>query len=115
MNEQTYQPGDWVVYQKSKVSPHPGPRAHDIHPTRRGDDYSYVVDKYWIVDQVLENGEIILRTPGGKSHQLVVSDPDLRPATFLERWLRRDRFVEAEKKSTESKSSHPGMEQIRAS
>lgn len=98
MSRTDYQPGDWVVYRKSKVSSSPGPRANDVHPTRSGDNYTYVVEKYWVVDAVLADGTVKLRTPGGKTHELPAEDPDLRPANFLERWLRRDRFVKAEQK-----------------
>lgn len=95
MSQNHYQSGDWVVYRKSKVSSTPGPRAHDVHPTRGGDDYSYIVDKYWVVAQVLENDNLLLRTPGGKEHVISAEDPDLRPAGLLERWFKKQRFVEA--------------------
>ena len=113
MSKKDYQPGDWVVYRKSKVSSTPGPRAHDVHPTKGGDDYTYIVDKYWVVAKVLEDGQLVLRTPRGKTHQIQPTDPDLRPASFLERWFRRARFVEAERSN--SPEPAPAMNQVRAS
>ena len=83
-----FQPGDIVVYAKEKHSTHPGPRARNVRPARRGEDYAYVVDKYWVV--VSNDGERLeLRTPGGKIHRIAPEDPHLRLATWRERiWLR---------------------------
>ena len=53
-------PGDPVVYQLSKVSTDPGPRAHDVHPAEFGETYQYLVDKYWKVADVLADGMVVL-------------------------------------------------------
>jgi len=49
-------PGDVVVYRKHKHTTHPGPRARQVDPSSKGDYYTYVVDKFWVVGQVLGNG-----------------------------------------------------------
>ena len=88
-----FQVGDKVVYTKTKTSTHPGPRAQDIHPATQGESYRYVVDKYWRVANILEGGgrlEIVTRT--GKRRELSADDPNLRKATWLERWRLRNRF-----------------------
>ncbi|MCA9036574.1 MAG: hypothetical protein KDA91_15670 [Planctomycetaceae bacterium] len=75
-----------------KRSRHPGPRARSIHPAQMGDDYAYVVDKFWVVDAVGDDGTIHLKTRRGKTRSVPASDPLLRKATWWERWWHRNRF-----------------------
>lgn len=89
--------GDWVIYRKSKQSPVPGPRAQQVLPSRGGDHYSYVVDKFWIVSEVLKGNRVRLKTRRGKEHVLPIDDPNLRLARFWERWLYRHRFEDVER------------------
>lgn len=93
----TFQPGDWVVYSKTKHSTRPGPRATEISPSQAGDTYSYVVDKYWVVTEV-RDGRIRVRTRRGKQHEVDLDDPNLHRATWWERLRYRSRFraIEAE-------------------
>jgi hypothetical protein len=91
-----YRAGDWVVYRKAKYGPHPGPRAHGVRPSSKGDQYSYTVDKYWVVEEVLPDGRLVLRTRRGKRHEMSSTDPDLRPASWYHRLLLRSRFVAGE-------------------
>ena len=79
-----FAPGDWVIYRKSKRSPVPGPRAKQIAPSVHGDDYGYVVDKFWIVQEVLPDGRLRLRTRRGKDHQIAPDDPNLRRPRWWE-------------------------------
>ena len=88
----TYNVGDCVIYRKTKHSTHPGPRAHSINPNPHGDEYTYVVDKFWVVEEVLPEGQMILRTRRGKQHTVSVDDPNLRKANIWERFWHRDRF-----------------------
>ncbi|WP_203328859.1 hypothetical protein [Candidatus Laterigemmans baculatus] len=90
----SYSPGDWVIYRKSKRSAAPGPRAQDVMAAQKGEKYSYVVEKFWIVDAVLPGNQLRLRTRRGKIHQLSSDDPNLRPAGWLKRFLYRNRFRE---------------------
>lgn len=92
MKSSTFQVGDWVIYRKSKQSPVPGPRAQQITPNSHGDAYSYVVDKFWVVAEVLEGQLVRLRTRRGKKHVISTRDPNLRAPRFWERWLYRSRF-----------------------
>ena len=85
-------PGDAVVYQISKVSTDPGPRAKDVHPAEFGDTYSYIVEKYWTVSEIQPNGDLVLVTRRGKRHVVSPTDPCLRSARWWERWLYRERF-----------------------
>ncbi|QDU96276.1 hypothetical protein [Lignipirellula cremea] len=87
-----YEVGDWVIYRVTKYSRHPGPRAKKITPTRQGDDYSYLVDKFWIVAEVREGGDLLLRTRRGKTREIAAEDPQLRRARFWERWLFASKF-----------------------
>ncbi len=84
--------GDWVVYQVTKQTTHPGPRAHAIRPSLRGELYSYAVDKLWVVSEVRSDGQLVLVTRRGKQHVVAASDPLLRRPSLWERWLWRNRF-----------------------
>lgn len=94
MNDE-FEAGDWVVYRKTKHSSAPGPRARQITPAPRGDDYSYVVDKFWVVEQVLPDGKLSLRTRRDKAREIDSGDPNLRRARWWERWCYRRHFREA--------------------
>ncbi len=91
-----WKPGDWVVYRKSKVSTSPGPRATKVVASKKGDNYTYIVDKFWIVDELLPNGEIRVRTARGKIHVVRSDDPCLRRPSLLQRIAWRKRFHLAE-------------------
>lgn len=95
MNTGTYQPGDWVVYRKTKHSVHPGPRASNVSPARHGDGYSYTVDKFWTVREITADGSLLLETRRGKRHVVRPDDPCLRRAGLLHRLLYRSRFEAA--------------------
>ena len=84
--------GDRVVYRKQKVSTHPCPRAYDIHPAGQGDTYSYFVDKFWVVEDVLQDGRILVTTRTGKHHYLLPDDPRLSRAGWMARIRHRGRF-----------------------
>jgi hypothetical protein len=92
-----FQSGDWVVYRKSKHGPAPGPRARQISPATQGEDYGYVVDKFWVVAESLDDGRVRLRTRRGKEHLIPAVDPILRRARWWERWLHRSRFQDVER------------------
>jgi hypothetical protein len=87
-----YREGDLVIYRMQKQSTLPGPRAKDIHPTPHGDTYSYVVDKFWIVAEVRGGDKLLLRTRRGKEHLVDTDDRQLRPASWWEKLVYRNRF-----------------------
>jgi hypothetical protein len=84
--------GDQVVYRKPKYSDHPGPRAQQIDPAPKGDKYSYVVDKFWVVVETLDDGSLVLQTRRGKTHKISSDDPRIHRATWWERLIYRSRF-----------------------
>src|SRR5688572_17864449 len=84
--------GDWVIYRKLKHSASPGPRARNIWPSPNGELYSYFVAKFWIVQAVLPDGRLQLRTRTGKTHVVNPSDPRLRRARWWQRWFYKGRF-----------------------
>jgi hypothetical protein len=100
MEANEWEPGDWVVYRKQKRSTAPGRRAEQVFPAPAGDMYSYVVEKYWIVKEVLPDGTMRLRTRRGKEHVVPVDDPRLRRLRWWERLRLAARFqaVESQKK-----------------
>jgi len=85
--------GDWVIYRKQKSSKSPGHRASNVHPASKGDLYHYIVDKYWVVEKVLDNGNIQLGTRRGKTHEVNSHDPLLRHANWWQRLLYRRRYL----------------------
>ena len=87
-----YRAGDPVIYRKRKHSTSPGPRAQDVDPAPHGEEYTYCVDKFWVVRERLENGSLLLATRRGKEHVVSPDDPNLRHPHWWERWLYRDRF-----------------------
>jgi hypothetical protein len=92
MPKKDFQPGDPVVYRKTKFSRRPGPRAENIHPAAEGDDYMYLVDKFWVVVELCDDGKLLLRTRGGKEHQIDRNDPCLRHPSWWERLVYHRRF-----------------------
>ena len=89
-------PGDPVIYTLWKRSSAPGPRATSIHAAKNGDDYYYQVDKFWLVEKILENGRLRLRTRRGKIHDVDPADQNLRTPRFWERLFWRSRFPKLE-------------------
>lgn len=87
-----FQPGDWVIYRKQKSSTIPGPRAENVRAASKGNLYRYTVDKFWVVEDVGDDGVLQLRTRRGKRHVVAPDDPQLRKARLWERWIYRDRF-----------------------
>ncbi len=84
--------GDFVIVKKFKASTRPSPRAKDIDPAMHGDTYSYRIDKYWKVVQVLDDGSIEIETRRGKRHQIDTHNQEFRKANLLDRLFHRDRF-----------------------
>ncbi|MDQ3117398.1 MAG: hypothetical protein M3Q86_12455 [Verrucomicrobiota bacterium] len=87
------QPGVPIVYRMAENSSRPpGPEARDIRPAERGDLYYFLIEKYWRVEQVLEDGRIVAVTPLMEHHLLRPDDPNLRRASLLERLRHGARF-----------------------
>jgi len=95
-NRSQWNAGDWAVYRKSKRSTSPGPRASNIVATEKGESYTYVVDKFWVVESILSEDQVRVRTARGKTHVLSSDDPNLRRPSILQRLFWRERFREAE-------------------
>ena len=91
-----WNPGDWVVYRKSKRSTSPGPRAAHVNASPKGESYTYVVDKFWVVESVLPGDRVRLVTAKGKAHILAADDHSLRHPSLLQKFVWRQRFREAE-------------------
>lgn len=87
-----WKPGDWAVYRMHKRSTSPGRRAKHVHPAQSGDSYSYAVDKFWVVEEVIADGSTQLRTRRGKKRTIANDDPNLRRPKWWERWLFASRF-----------------------
>lgn len=92
MSKRDFHEGDWVIYRKQKSSASPGPRAEMLAPTTKGETYHYVVEKYWIVNQIQEDGSVQIRTRKGKRHTVEPDDPRLYKPSWWQRWLLAPRF-----------------------
>lgn len=92
MRPKKFSAGDWVLYRKLKHSRAPGRRARDVAPAPHGDGYSYYVDKFWTVEDVLGDGFLKLRTRTGKTHLVAATDPNLRRITWWNRWMYKRHF-----------------------
>lgn len=92
MKRLAYKKGDWVIYRMQKTSDHPGPRAQIRSAAPRGDLYNYIVDKFWIVNDVMDNGRVDVVTRRGKHRIIETTDPRLRKASWLERIFFAGRF-----------------------
>lgn len=91
-----FEVGDHIVYHKQKVSRSPGPRAVDVTACEHGDNYWYIVDKYWTVAAVFDDGTIEVVTRRGKRHRLEANDRRLRKARLLDELLHHSRFPDLE-------------------
>lgn len=96
MLRRTFRTGDRVVYCRMRHKTQPGRRARAVQPARHGDDYSYYVEKFWVVLEVRDDGQLLLQTPRGKRHWVDADDPKLRHASWIERIRYRDRFQRSE-------------------
>lgn len=94
LGQRNYQPGDWVVFRRVKHTTHPGQRAQNIAAAAHGDQYSYIVDKFWVVTAVEHDGRLRLQTRRGKTHLIEADDPNLRHASWWDRIRYRSRFAQ---------------------
>src|SRR6185503_8981091 len=94
--QHAYRVGEPVIFLVSKISQHPAPRAKQVFPATAGETYSYQIEKFWTVSEVLTDGHLILVTRRGKQHTVDITDPRLRPASWWERWVYRQRFPSLE-------------------
>lgn len=103
-----FQPGDPVIYRKTKRSMKPGPRAVKVQPSPKGEEYLYRVDKFWTVAED-RGDQLLLITRRGKKHLVDRHDPALRRPNWLQRWLYRDRFPRLEEclANAEAQSQEP--------
>lgn len=91
-----FKPKDRVVYTRDKYSNCPGPRAKNVVAAPNGESYQYQVDKYWLVEEIRSDGQLVLRTRTGKVHVAAADDPRLRRASILERLFKASQFPSQE-------------------
>lgn len=85
-------PGAPIVYRVQETSTCPSPDAIDVHPSEHGESYSYLAQKYWRVEKVLEDGSILALTPLMEHQYVRPNDPNLRRANLIERVRYAARF-----------------------
>ena len=99
-----FREGEVVVFAMQKRGVSPGPRAKNIHSSQKGDDYSYIVDKYWRVGKITGD-ELLLITRRGKTHQVPCDDIRIRRPNLWEHLFMRSRFPEADSTSSDGNDS----------
>jgi len=85
-------PGAPIVYRVQETSTCPSPDAIDVHPSEHGEFYDYLAQKYWRVEEVLEDGSILALTPLMEHQYVRPNDPNLRRANLIERVRYAARF-----------------------
>ena len=96
----TYGSGTKVIFHSEKQGRRPAPHAEVVLPAMHGENYRYWVPKFWIVEQVLPDGQLLVRTRRGKTRCVDPHDPNLRPASWWERLRYADRFPAADEHPT---------------
>lgn len=66
----------------------------DIQPEGKGEEYTYLVNKYWLVQEVSED-HLIARTRRGKRIEVRLDDPYLKPASLWDRLFKSHLFPDA--------------------
>jgi hypothetical protein len=77
---------DWIIHSRQETSNHPEPGAHHVHPSTRGDSYSYMTDELWQIVRVNPDGTASAIGPDGTVHHVRAYDPHVHKAS---RWRRR--------------------------
>ncbi|MEE9233773.1 MAG: hypothetical protein V3U07_09955 [Nitrospirales bacterium] len=84
--------GDFIIFRKWKSSTSPSPQAKNTYPSQSGEMYSYGIDKYWTVVEVVDDQTIEIETRRGKRHRIEKNPSIMRKAGFLDKLLHKDRF-----------------------
>ena len=84
--------GDFIIFRKWKSSTSPSPQAKNTYPSQSGEMYSYGIDKYWKVVEVVDDQTIEIETRRGKRHRIEKNPSIMRKASFLDKLLHKDRF-----------------------
>ena len=87
-----FRAGDNIIYHKPKSSLRPGPRAKQVYPFQHGEAYHYVVDKFWKIDKVNDDGTLEVVTRTGKRNRLQANDPNISKVRLLQHFFYRKRF-----------------------
>ncbi|MBC8355452.1 MAG: hypothetical protein H8E66_26035 [Planctomycetes bacterium] len=87
--------GDRVVFRLTRHAARPGVAARNVTPSEKGEGYSYVVNKFWVVVATNKSTSILVRTRRGKVFEIDRTDSRLRRASWLECLFARSRLPEA--------------------
>lgn len=85
-------PGAPILYRVQETSSCPSLDAVDVYPSEHGESYCYLEQKYWRVEEVLEDGSILALTPLMEHQYVRPNDPNLRRANLIERVRYAARF-----------------------
>lgn len=83
---------DFVIYHQPEAAVRPVPGARNISPAERGELYTYVVDRFWRVAQVNNDGTLDAIESSGRRHRLRQTDPALENAGWWSRTFQRRLF-----------------------
>jgi hypothetical protein len=63
-----------------------------VEPQPNGEGYHYFVTKFWVIDEVIDDRHVRIRTRRGKTQVVEIRNPLMRRANWWERLRYRARF-----------------------
>ena len=76
---------DRILFDEQVTSDHPDKGAHDIHPAKRGDSYTYRVNRVWEVKRVHADGSFEAVGPHGKMHHVCANDSHVHKLSWIQK------------------------------
>lgn len=92
-----YREDEKVVYLYDRSSSHPDPTGKNVFASKKGEQYQYQVEKYWVVTRILDDDVVEAISRSGTVHEIDCHDPRLRKATWWERIFKSNAFPQRTK------------------
>lgn len=83
---------DPVILHETEITSRPDPAAVEVRPSPRGESYECVVDRYWRVARVGDDGTLELLSAEGEVRRVAPDDPRLERPSWIKRLFRQNRF-----------------------
>ncbi|MEM7473833.1 MAG: hypothetical protein AAF483_02515 [Planctomycetota bacterium] len=87
-----FQVDEKVVYLHDRYSNQPPPKSKNVFATKKGEQYLFQVEKYWIISRILASNQIEARNRNGSTYVIDCDDPRLRKATWWELLFKSNAF-----------------------
>lgn len=89
-----YSEDEKVVYLYDHSSSHPDPAGKNVFASKKGEQYQFQVEKYWVITRILDDDRVEATSRSGTVHEIDRHDPRLRKATWWERIFKSKAFPE---------------------